>query len=403
MGSDDGDGAGNGDGDLTGTETYSGTWSGSSSEMGDIGGIWEFTVDFDEGTVSGWFSGDGSSDISGTVSDGILSAEGQAAFGTITWSGDFSSDGSEVSGNWEITDANGSGNWNGSVGEADDNGDGDTNGDTEQTYWNAFDFENAVEQDGTELGMLKEFTFEQTYMEEGSEKRFEVQTTYIDRVTDRQIPVTKLNLSDSTETVMNVSVNTYRLEHNIEVLQDDENMSHPDWIKFTVYIPVGEFGETTQYFWVYSMVEYLDSDDNEAVLSYHLTEEMQSEAEGGEVMYAPYMEGDMYEYDHWVLSGMYVWGWIWFSSFTSEYSFQEDSVSVPTPNGTFSYSVAETSVSVSGYSFTGYEVSVSAVTVKGDGVLQGTFVPSLPVPVYLLVGDEETFSYEFELTDLAFE
>ena len=111
----------NGEG-LTGRETYSGEWSGSIM-MEDFSGTWQFEVDFDEGNVEGWFEGDGAGDITGTFSDGVISAEaeGGAAFGTVEWSGDFSSDGEEVSGTWEgAGDIPGSGTWSGSIGELED-------------------------------------------------------------------------------------------------------------------------------------------------------------------------------------------------------------------------------------------------------------------------------------------
>ncbi len=120
---ENGEDNGNGNG-MTGTAVYSGTWSGESNQFGDISGTWEYTVNFDDGTVSGWFTGDGAGDITGSVSDGVISASGEAAFGTVEWSGEFSSDGKEVSGSWEFADGTGSGSWNGSFDrEVDENGD----------------------------------------------------------------------------------------------------------------------------------------------------------------------------------------------------------------------------------------------------------------------------------------
>jgi len=88
-------------------------------------GTWQFEVDFDEGEVEGWFKGDGAGDITGTVSDGIIEASGEAAFGVVYWSGEFSSDGEEVSGTWEISEeasefGEGDGTWSGSLGELEE-------------------------------------------------------------------------------------------------------------------------------------------------------------------------------------------------------------------------------------------------------------------------------------------
>ncbi|MBS3816869.1 MAG: hypothetical protein KGY76_04835 [Candidatus Thermoplasmatota archaeon] len=106
------DGNGGGSGDLSGTATYTGTWEGTVGED-DYSGTLEMDVDFDEGNVTGSFTGDASGDIQGTVSDGTIEAEGEAGFGSVVWSGDFTSDGGEVSGDWQIKNnaAYGSGTW----------------------------------------------------------------------------------------------------------------------------------------------------------------------------------------------------------------------------------------------------------------------------------------------------
>lgn len=103
--------------ELTGVETYSGEWSGSIGGES-YSGVWQFEANFDDGQVEGWFEGDGSGDITGTVSGGKIDAQGGAAFGTVEWSGEFSSDGQEISGTWELAEnLPGSGTWSGSVGE----------------------------------------------------------------------------------------------------------------------------------------------------------------------------------------------------------------------------------------------------------------------------------------------
>ncbi|KXA88701.1 hypothetical protein AKJ62_04640 [candidate division MSBL1 archaeon SCGC-AAA259D14] len=108
--------------------------------MGDIEGIWEFEVDFDSGTVSGWFDGDASGDISGSVSDGVIEASGSAAFGTVSWSGSFDSTGSEISGEWELAEGTGSGTWQGSEGEAPTVPDNEENKE-ETEAWSAYEYE----------------------------------------------------------------------------------------------------------------------------------------------------------------------------------------------------------------------------------------------------------------------
>ncbi len=389
------------DNGLTGTETYSGEWSGSIY-IEDYSGTWEFEVDFDEGTVTGWFSGDGSGDITGSVSDGVIQASGGAAFGTIEWSGDFSADGEEISGTWEVADdhVDGSGTWSGEIGEADENGDVGNGEEDQELLWNAFEFEEKVEEDGDEIGTLTEFTYVQTYSEEGSVKEFEVHTTY-KGITETEITVVKYDLTDYSEEEVSFTIDAYELEHRVEVLRDDEDEGLPEWSELTVYLPSEEFDTGGEYFWIFAKAEYVDSDGRDGLWSYYLTEDMQDEQAGGDTMYAPYVENDLYNYDSWVLFGLYGFGWMWFEPLAESY-FEEGSVDVTTPGGSFSYQVEETTVSLSGYTFTGYEVTCSAVTFEDSVELKGTFVPSLSVPVYLRVGDDST-SYEIELTHVAFE
>lgn len=91
----------------TGTETYEGTWSDS-----DVSGTWEFTVNWETGDITGSTDGDVEADISGSAEDGAIEAEGEAAMGTVTWSGTFSADGASVSGEW--SGLGDSGTWSGS-------------------------------------------------------------------------------------------------------------------------------------------------------------------------------------------------------------------------------------------------------------------------------------------------
>jgi len=103
----------------TGTETFSGDWEGEDAlGQDEYEGTWEFTIDWDNEDVSGWFDGDAEGDIDGSVSAGEITASGEAALGYVTWEGTFSPDGSSVSGEWEIV-AEGitaySGTWSGSV------------------------------------------------------------------------------------------------------------------------------------------------------------------------------------------------------------------------------------------------------------------------------------------------
>ncbi len=113
------DGTTNGETDHyvgTGEESYSGSWEGEGPQGNDYEGTWEFTVNWDTGDVTGSFDGDAAGDINGSVSEGELSAEGEAGFGLVEWSGSFSSDGSEISGDWKVEESGitaYSGTWSG--------------------------------------------------------------------------------------------------------------------------------------------------------------------------------------------------------------------------------------------------------------------------------------------------
>ncbi|MFW5918686.1 MAG: hypothetical protein ACOCSP_01955 [archaeon] len=91
----------------TGTEKYEGTWSDT-----DVSGTWKFTVNWETGDITGSTDGDVEADITGSAEDGSIEAEGDAAMGTVTWSGTFSADGSAVSGEW--SGLGDSGTWSGS-------------------------------------------------------------------------------------------------------------------------------------------------------------------------------------------------------------------------------------------------------------------------------------------------
>lgn len=110
---DDGDTNGGGDTGLSGTSTYSGDWEGTVGGE-QYKGTLQLEADFDAGTITGNFTGDASGDIQGTVSGGTIDADGTAGFGTVVWSGDFTSDGADVDGNWELEESapyDGSGTW----------------------------------------------------------------------------------------------------------------------------------------------------------------------------------------------------------------------------------------------------------------------------------------------------
>ncbi|MFO7792966.1 MAG: hypothetical protein R6W73_08330 [Candidatus Saliniplasma sp.] len=491
---DDEDGEDGEDG-LTGTETYSGDWSGSIPDNDEASGTWEFTVDFDEGTIDGWFKGDGSGDITGTVSDGVVEASGDAAFGTVEWSGDFTSDGSEVSGDWELVDYEGSGTWIGEKGEADgdENGDdlfeltintdgegtvyvdpdqneyeegtdvaltanpddgwefnewtGDASGtdnpttitmdknkiitasfdeiSTSETYWNAYDFESEVEvqeeavqsflaANDEENKTLQEWTYDHTFLDEEGYKNFTIETTY-QGISQTEITVMRYDVSDPMnpeESEETVTIQTYELEHNISVdIQGDDQ--HPDWINMWVHIPVDEFSTGdidspdyvdvpgTSNFWIYSLVEFTDANNNEGLFSYHLTEEWEDEMEGNDdIYYVPYVEGDFEDtdYDEWVLYGIYGHCWSWFQPFSEDTPIVEGTHSVQG----FSFYIENTTVNLGGYTFDGFKIGSNDITFGDEGAhLEGTFVPSLPIPVYLQAGENGgDLSYTMELTDI---
>jgi len=291
------------------------------------------------------------------------------------------------------------------VGCTEDNGDGndgDGNGDTTASNWYAYNFDANVKAEGDNEGKLKEFSFRQTYNENGSVMKFDVTSTNLGKKTV-DIKVIKMTMEgwNYTETTEEVSIEAYEVNHRVEVLQDDSGDDHPDWVELNVFLPTDDYS-TAQYFWIYAMTEYTDSDGNEGMWSYYLTEEMQSSG----AMYIPYTEGDLNNYDSWILYGLYGWAWTWFQPFTDTLDLEEGSVSVPIGGGSFSYSITKTTESVGDYDFEAYNVKSNAVDFEGGASLEGTFAPTLPVPIYVKVGGSgsDYYSYyEIELTDVVLE
>ncbi|KXA94828.1 hypothetical protein AKJ65_03290 [candidate division MSBL1 archaeon SCGC-AAA259E19] len=76
-----------------------------------MSGTWQFTVNWNTNEVTGSTSGGIEADISGSVSEGKIDAEGTAATGTVTLQGEFSKDGASISGTW--SGLGDSGKWTG--------------------------------------------------------------------------------------------------------------------------------------------------------------------------------------------------------------------------------------------------------------------------------------------------
>ncbi len=147
----------------TGTETFSGTWEGEGPQGDPVEGSWEFAVDWDNNDVTGWFEGDAYGDIDGSVSEGEITAEGEAALGLASWWGSFTADGSGISGEWEIEEQGVvaySGTWSGQEGaleeenkEEDEEEGGDNIVENEETTNNVGDYSGSWESsDGTASG-----------------------------------------------------------------------------------------------------------------------------------------------------------------------------------------------------------------------------------------------------------
>ncbi len=292
------------------------------------------------------------------------------------------------------------------IGCTEENGDGDNggnggNGDT-SSNWYAYDFETNVQAEDDITGKLKEFSFREIYNENGSVKEFEVTSTILGKK-EVDIKVTRVSIEgwNYTETTEEVTIEATEIKHRVEVIRDDSGGYHPDWVELNVFLPEGDYS-TGQFFWIYAITEYLDSDGNEGVWSYYLTEEMQSSG----AMYIPYIEGDMNNYDSWILFGLYGWAWTWFQPFTDNLELEEGTINVPIGGGAFSYSITKTTETVGDYEFEAYNVKSNAVSFEGGASLEGTFSPTLPVPIYVKVGGSglDYYSYyEIELTDVELE
>jgi len=298
----------------------------------------------------------------------------------------------------------------------------------EETYWNAYDFESEVdvegeaaqsflaENDDEENKTLQQFTYEHTFVDEdGQHMNFTIETTY-NGITETEITVVRYEIHDYdySETEESFKLQTYELEHNISVdIEDDD--THPDWIDMTVHIPVGNFSTEdvdtpdndfidipdVSNFWIYAKAEFSDSNDNQGMFSYYLTEDMKEEMdEDDDVYYVPYVEDDFDDthYDEWVLYGIYGHCWTWFQPFAEDTAIEEGTYNL---HG-FDFYVENTTVELSGYIFDGFHIGSNDITFGDDELhLKGTFIPSLPIPVYLRAGEEDgERSYEMELTEI---
>lgn len=276
-----------------------------------------------------------------------------------------------------------------------------------ETTWKGYKFEETVTPNSGAPGKLKEFVAIETYNDNGTCRKFEIHATYLGKE-NIQITVQKMVMGQGmpTTTLINITKSTYKIKHRIKVLQDDSGDVHPEWAEITVYIPEDKFTSYRHYFWIYSRAEYVDSDGNKGMWSYYMTQEMMEEMNTSKAMYFPYIEGEFYGYDSWVLYGMYGWAWIWFQPFVESYHFTEGTISVGSVGvgtGGYTYTCHKTIKTVGQYTFTAWEVTCSAVSFSDSGTLKGVFSPSLPVPIYFLCGGstETSYSYyEFELKDI---
>jgi len=290
--------------------------------------------------------------------------------------------------------------------------------------WNAYDFESEIDIEGEaiqsflaanddENKTLQEFTYDHTFVDEdGQHMNFTIETTY-KGISDTEITVIRYDLSDPMnpeETKETDTIQTYELEHTIYVdIEGDE--THPDEIYMTVHIPVGNFSteevetpagyDDYSNFWIYSKVEFTDTNDNEGLFSYHLTDDWEDEhEEDNDIYYVPYTEDDFddTDYDEWVLYGVYGHCWSWFQPFDEDHGLEERDYDL---HG-YTFSVEEDTFDISEYTLEGFTIKCEDITFGEEDLhLEGSFVPSLPIPVYLRAGQEDgETSYTMELTDI---
>ena len=213
--------------------------------------------------------------------------------------------------------SNGDGN-----GNANGNGDGDGNS-TETAQWAAYAFDETVTPSSGGSGKIQSFTIESVYSDEGKAREFKIEGTYLGKetaqiVTQKMVMVTSPSYSSTTDNVT-ASLECYKLKHHVTVVKDETGDTHPAWADITVWIPTGDLETTTQYFWIYPKMTYVDSDGHEGGWSYYLTDAMQAEMNNPPanttVLYTPVAEGDFYGYDDYAFFGLYGWGWFWFQGF----------------------------------------------------------------------------------------
>ncbi len=310
-------------------------------------------------------------------------------------------------------DNNGSGNGNGTTngdgnGDGNGNGDGDGDGDGETAQWAGYNFGVTVKPSSGASGQVKTFKYEFGYKDDEGLREFDVDGTYLGRVNE-PILTQKMTYSTTTHEFTYENVTTmmdcYKLKHRVTVVTNQTDEEYPEWSETTIWIPVDVPEDSAMGTWIYPKAEYRDSEGDEGMWSYWLTEAMQNEADNAAsgVSYIHAWEGEVFEqgFFDWTYIGLYGWGWSWFKDF-AEGGEQELKAGSWGSSG-YSYECQKVKKTVGAYTLDAWSLEFS-ITYGGDsGGYKGIFSQDLAMPLYWKFGSssggDDTY-WEYEMTDL---
>lgn len=219
------------------------------------------------------------------------------------------------------------------------------------------------------------------------------------------------------ETTVTNTAECYKIEHHIIVNQDDLDVLNADWCDITVWIPTGELESSESLLGVCAKMDYIDSNKNSSVWSYLVTEAMENEVAnpsyGSIVEYAPCLEGELYGFNEFALSGLYGWTWQVFGAFAEGgEEFLDDkkwSMDNEQSNTSLEYECCPVKEYVGELALDAWRVNVAMADQSTRIQFEASLCSDFPIPTYVSVtttsdsgetSDEGFASAEYILMDV---
>lgn len=268
--------------------------------------------------------------------------------------------------------------------------------------WYAFAFDHEVTPRSGGSGKIQSYSYTNTREDEGKETTVKVDVTVVGTGTEA-IRTSKMDFASGSyePTVVNASLETVRLRHELTVVTDETGERTPgETSVVTISMPTEELPESSTIFWSFVKMEWGGADDESGSWEYYVTPEMAQQQEGGEVVFLPFQEGEQSD-AWWGFDFMtQTYGLSLFSGYVhGDQAFEEGSFSF----GGYSQDVHRESVTVGAYTFDAWSVEIRGTS---DGESSGWMMKAsddLPIPMAFRFGTEGSESdsvLAYELTDL---